>query len=131
MEEDRKTGRMYVLGTLGAVLIIGGLFWGFPVYARYQKVQNAHNEIRVNEMKIQQTKQLVDVEKQKAEIKVQEAIGIAESQKIINATLTDKYLQHEAIGAQIQMAGSPSHTQIYIPTGTNGIPLVKTISPSE
>ena len=76
---------------------------------------------------IEQTEQLIEVEKKKALIKIEEAKGIAEAQKIINATLTDKYLQHEAIMAQLHMADAPNHTQIYIPVGTNGIPLVKTI----
>lgn len=116
-----------VVGVLMVLfLILGGMF-GCPMYNRYQDVMNAENQIKVNEMKIKQTEQLVNVEKQKAAIKVAEAQGIAEAQKIINATLTDRYLQHEAIGAQERMAGSPNHTQIYIPVGTNGIPLVKTV----
>lgn len=99
----------------------------FKVYARYQVRQDAENEVLVNEIRIKQQEQLIQVEKQKAEIRVQEAKGISEAQKIINATLTDQYLQHEAIQAQEKMAGSPNHTQIYIPVGTNGIPLVKTV----
>jgi regulator of protease activity HflC (stomatin/prohibitin superfamily) len=59
-----------------------------------------------------------------AEIRIEEAKGIAEAQKIINATLTPNYLQHEAIRAQEQMAASPNHTTVYIPVGTNGLPLV-------
>lgn len=124
-EEINKTEVFLVV--VAVVLIIGGVMFGYPMYSRYQKVQYAQNEIAVNEMKIKQTEQLVNVEKQKAEIMVAEAKGIAEAQKIINATLTDRYLQHEAIKAQEKMAGSPNHTQIYIPVGTNGIPLVKTI----
>ena len=116
-----------VLTIVIILLFIGSLFFIFPIISRYQDVMNAENKIKVNEMKIKQTEQLVQVEKQKAAIKVAEALGIAEAQKIINATLTDRYLQHEAIGAQIQMAGSPNHTQICIPVGMNGIPLVKTI----
>ncbi len=69
----------------------------------------------------------VEIEKKNKEIRIIEAEGIAASQKIINATLTPQYLQHEAIQAQIQMANSPNHTTVYIPSGTNGIPLVKTI----
>jgi hypothetical protein len=111
------------------VLTILAALFGLPALHRYQRVQNAHNEIIVNEMIIKQTEQLVNVEKQRAAIRIQEALGIAESQKIINATLTDRYLQHEAIQAQLKMANSPNHTQIYIPVGTNGIPLVKTIGP--
>jgi hypothetical protein len=64
-----------------------------------------------------------------AEIKIEEAKGIAESQRIINQTLTANYLQHEAIQAQQRMAESPNHTTVYIPVGTNGIPLVKTTRP--
>ncbi|WP_415899171.1 SPFH domain-containing protein [Neptuniibacter sp. QD48_11] len=60
-----------------------------------------------------------------AEIRIEEAKGIAEAQRIINATLTANYLQHEAINAQLKMAESPNHTTVYIPVGTNGIPLVK------
>ena len=116
----------FIIIALG-LTIIGGAAYGIPVYNRYQKVQEAKNVIQINEMKIQQTEQLVKVEKQKAEIKVQEAKGIAEAQKIINETLSDRYLQHEAIQAQEHMADSPNHTTIYIPTGQNGIPMVKTV----
>lgn len=59
-----------------------------------------------------------------AEIRVEEAKGIAQAQKIINTTLTKNYLQHEAIQAQLKMADSPNHTTVYIPSGTNGIPMV-------
>lgn len=66
-----------------------------------------------------------EIAKQDAAIRVEEAKGIAEAQKIINTTLTANYLQHEAINAQLEMAKSPNHTTVYIPVGTNGIPLVK------
>lgn len=123
---------------VGAVLVVGFLFWGFPAYSRYQTQKNnditrqqallnEQNQVQVNEIQIKQTEQLVQVEQQKADIRVVEARGIAESQRIINATLTDKYLQHEAISAQEKMANSPNHTTIYIPSGQNGIPLVKTL----
>ena len=69
-----------------------------------------------------------EIAKRDAEIRIEEAKGIAEAQRIINATLTPHYLQHEAINAQLKMAGSPNHTTVYIPSGMNGIPLVKTLS---
>ncbi len=62
-----------------------------------------------------------------AEIRVEEAKGIAQAQKIINSTLTTNYLQHEAIQTQLKMADSPNHTTVYIPVGANGIPIMKTI----
>lgn len=67
-----------------------------------------------------------EIAKRDAEIKVEEAKGIAEAQRIINSTLTPNYLQHEAIQAQLAMSSSPNHTTVYIPSGANGIPLVKT-----
>jgi hypothetical protein len=122
---------LFRLAIIVAVIILL-IAWGGPAYTHYQARQNAANQIQLNALRIQQTQQLVEVEKQKAEIKITEAYGIAKAQEIINATLTDKYLQHEAIQAQEKMADSPNHTTIYIPSGQNGIPLVRTVDePSE
>jgi hypothetical protein len=117
----------FFTASFAIVLVLGLLLWGVPVYSRYQTRANEANKILVNELQIRQTEQLVQVERQKAQIRIVDAQGIAESQRIINATLTDRYLQHEAIQAQLQMANSPNHTTIYIPSGNNGIPLVKTV----
>ncbi|OYD17637.1 hypothetical protein CH333_00020 [candidate division WOR-3 bacterium JGI_Cruoil_03_44_89] len=61
-----------------------------------------------------------------AEVKVVEAEGIAKAQRIINRTLTVKYLQHEAIEAYKALAGSPNTTFIIMPTSPEGagIPLI-------
>lgn len=67
----------------------------------------------------------IDIAKKDTEIKIIEAEGIAATQKIINSTLTSQYLQHEAIKAQMDMANSPNHSTVYIPSGANGIPLIK------
>lgn len=79
-------------------------------------------------------KQLLDekatqkqIAKEDAAIRIEEAKGIAEAQKIINSTLTANYLQHEAIQAQLKMAASPNHTTVYIPSGANGIPIIKEV----
>ncbi len=77
------------------------------------------------EQESEQMKFVLQKEKQEAERKVIEADGIAKAQDIINKTLTTAYLQHEAIQAQMKMAGSPNHTTVYIPSGDNGIPLVR------
>lgn len=69
-----------------------------------------------------------EIAKKDAEIRIEEAKGIAEAQRIINSTLTKNYLQHEAINAQLKMASSPNHTTVYIPAGANGIPIVETIA---
>jgi len=70
----------------------------------------------------------IDIAKKNAEIRIEEAKGIAEAQKIINETLTKNYLQHEAINAQLKMADSPNHTTVYIPSGANGIPLINNVN---
>lgn len=126
-ENEGLTIFLWAIGiVIGGGLLIG-LFFALPEFGRYQSRLSASNEVQINEIRIKQQEQLIQVEKQKAQIRIEEAKGIAESQKLINATLTDQYLQHEAIEAQKTMAGSPNHTQIYIPSGNNGIPLVKTV----
>ncbi len=80
------------------------------------------------EQESEQMKFVLTKETQEAERKVIEAKGIAEAQSIINKTLTQAYLQHEAIQAQMKMAASQNHTTVYIPSGDNGIPLVRTIN---
>lgn len=116
-----------VLGLLVAVGIIAGLVFGIPNYHRYQLRADALNQVQLNEITIQQQEQNIQVEKQKAQIRVVDAQGIAASQKIIAESLTDAYLQYLAIDAQKAMAQGANHTEIYIPSGANGIPLVKTI----
>ncbi len=66
----------------------------------------------------------IEIARKDAEIRIEEAKGIAKAQEIINSTLTANYLQHEAINAQLKMADSPNHTTVYIPSGPNGIPLI-------
>src|SRR3990167_10716026 len=123
--ENEKTFNWFRLVRWGIIAVIVitifnlGSGWYGRSFNRYQKVQDAKNEIMVNEMKIKQTEQLVKVEQQKADIRVVEATGISKAQEIINITLTDRYLQHEAIKAQEEMANSPNHTTIYIPSGQN------------
>ena len=113
------------LATVFAISVLLIMIFGIPPYMRYQDLANARNNVQVSSIEIQNTTQLVQVEKQKAEVRVQEAKGIAESQKIIDSSLTENYLQYMAIKAQEKMAQSLNHTEVYIPSGANGIPLVK------
>jgi hypothetical protein len=124
--------RISLLSIVGVVVFIGSIFviaFSVQSYGRWNRLQDERNQVQVNDIQIQQTAQLVNVEKQKAQIKIQEALGIAKAQEIINGTLTPQYLQHEAIQAQLEAAGNSSHTEtIYIPSGAQGIPLVATMS---
>lgn len=110
---------------IACIATLIGCFFGLPAFFRYQAIAEAQNNVHVTNIQIQNTKQLVDVETQKANVRIQEAKGIAESQRIIDSSLTENYLQYLAIKAQEKMADGPNHTEIYIPSGPNGIPLVK------
>lgn len=66
----------------------------------------------------------IEIEKKKKEKRIVEAEGIAKAMEIIQAKLTNQYLQHEAIEAQKAMVGSPNHTTVYIPVGPMGVPIV-------
>jgi regulator of protease activity HflC (stomatin/prohibitin superfamily) len=89
-------------------------------------VGNAIEQKLKAEQEAEQMKFVLEKETKEAERRIIEAGGIAKAQEIINKTLTANYLQHEAIQAQQKMAHSPNHSTVYIPVGTNGIPLVYT-----
>ncbi|HYB92021.1 MAG TPA: SPFH domain-containing protein [Candidatus Binataceae bacterium] len=73
---------------------------------------------------LQQTQIEIETEKAKAQKRVVEARGIADAMEIVKNQLTPLYIQHEAIQAQEKMVGSPNHTEVYIPVGPLGVPLV-------
>lgn len=119
----------WVLGIVAGIaaiialfLILGGVYKG---YERYQARADAKNKVTLNDTRIRQTQQLVKVAHQNALIEVARAKGIKRAQQIINRTLTPLYVQHEAIQAELRLAGSQhANTVIYIPVGANGVPLV-------
>jgi regulator of protease activity HflC (stomatin/prohibitin superfamily) len=90
-----------------------------------EQVANSQQLKIAKQTKLEQKGFEIDIAKKDKEIRIIEAEGIAASQKIINSTLTPQYLQHEAIKAQMDMANSPNHSTVYIPSGANGIPLIK------
>src|SRR4051812_41760449 len=105
MNED-KPAVNFLIGTIavlvGLALILGALLGTWMIFknvSRSLKRADANNQVILNEIQIKQTGQLVKVQEQKAQVKIAEAHGIAESQRIINNTLTPQYLQHEAIQA--------------------------------
>lgn len=127
---DRRSDGLLALIVIGAiVLCIAGLFAlaaAWKSYNRYQKRADANNSVKVTNILIRRARQQVRVQQQLARVKYAESVGIRRAQDEISKTLTDQYLQHEAIQAQKMMARSDNHTQIYIPSGQNGLPLVAT-----
>lgn len=85
-------------------------------------VQNAINaKVEAQQRAAQQAFEL-DKTKQQAQIRVVEAQGLAESQKVIQSTLTPAYLQYEYIKAIQAMVGSPNHSTLVMPFDKNLTP---------
>ena len=91
--------------------------------------QNIESAVQMK-IKAQQDAEAAEFKKQRAikeaEIKVEEAKGIARAQAIINKTLTPNYLQHEAIQSYKDLVNSPNTTFIIMPTNpkATGMPLI-------
>lgn len=92
-----------------------------------KEIEVAINKKLKRQQEIQEKQYQLKIAEKNKKIAVTEAQGIAESQRIINRSLTFNYLQYMAIKAQEKMAKSKNHTTVYIPTGNNGIPLVRNI----
>lgn len=129
MSVTQRYVREIAWGALALFVIVAaviGVMFVYKVNQRYQRQADARNRVKVTRTEVKRTKELVAVEREKANVRRVEADGIRDAQAKIAGTLTDRYLQHEAIRAQEKMAGSPNHTQVYIPSGQNGLPLVAT-----
>ena len=120
-----------VLGGVLAVMVLVALMFLLPAYGRYQKRANANNNVKVSNIEIRNQEQRVQISKQKAEIRRQDAIGIREAQDQIAKTLTPLYVQFEMTEAlkQIALSGTNNST-VFIPSGAAGIPLVSTTDAS-
>jgi regulator of protease activity HflC (stomatin/prohibitin superfamily) len=79
---------------------------------------------------IEQAKAELESSTMYAGAEIERAKGVAESMQIISEELekNKNYLHYLAIQAQEKMANSPNHTTIYIPVGSNGIPLIKDLA---
>jgi regulator of protease activity HflC (stomatin/prohibitin superfamily) len=76
---------------------------------------------------LEQTTIEIQTAKAKAQIREAEADGIAKAMDTINQKLTPLYVQYEAIQSQAKMVESQNHTEIYIPVGPMGVPIVGTM----
>src|SRR5260370_16352768 len=76
---------------------------------------------------LEQTTIEIETAKAKAQIREAESDGIAKAMNKINQKLTPLYVQYEAIQAQAKLVNSPNHTEVYIPVGPMGVPMVGTM----
>jgi len=129
-----KNSLAYLVIGILIIAFVGTLMWGIPVYKVWQQGLSGKALLREAEyskqVMIEQAKADLDSAKLWAEAEIVRAGGVAESTKIISGELqrNEAYLQYLAIQAQMKMADSPNHTTIYIPSGYNGIPVMKTLS---
>lgn len=132
-----------VAGLLVVVLFFMGCAAGIGAFSRYQGRHNrgqdrnqslldANNRVKVSSIEIKNQGQRVQVAKQQAEIRLQNAIGIREAQDQIAKTLTPLYVQFEMTQALLQIAKSGKNSSVvYIPSGAAGIPLVANVDPTQ
>lgn len=126
-----------VICTIVAVIgVILGLVAGINAFSRSQARANAHNNVAITKIQIQNQQQYAQViaahnatVQAQAEQRYLEAVGIRRAQDEISKTLTPLYIQHEAIQAQQAIATSgQNNTVIYVPSGPNGTPIVQAAS---
>lgn len=66
----------------------------------------------------------LDIERKEAERKIIEAEAKAESNRILNASLSDKILRDKGIEATLELAKSPNSKVVIVGGGDEGLPLI-------
>lgn len=125
-----------VLGSVAALLLVVvlvvGIYSGFKSVGRWQQRADAENRVKISTIEIKNQAQRIEVTKQKAEIRRQEAVGVREAQEEIAKTLTPLYVQFEMVEALKAIAVSgKNNSVVYIPAGANGIPLIADANPNK
>lgn len=112
-------------GVLLTLVILVGIYVGYRNIHRGQQRADAKNRVKISAIEIQNQRQRVEIAKQKAEIRLQDAVGVREAQDQIAKTLTPLYVQFEMVEALKAIAASGSNSSVvFIPSGANGIPMV-------
>jgi regulator of protease activity HflC (stomatin/prohibitin superfamily) len=83
-----------------------------------------------NQKKLEAMEVQTQIAEKEAQIKVTEARGISESNRIISGSLTREYLQHEANQALLKFAESGNSSTVVVPAGMTVTPLLN-ISPGK
>lgn len=107
-----------------------GLSTVASAYSRSQQRVSAENDVQLARIGVRRAQLVaraqIVVAEADAQARYQEAVGMRRAQDEIQKTLTNSYLQYEAIQAQRAIATSGrNNTLIYLPSGTSGVPLVQ------
>jgi len=87
-------------------------------------IEQSIRDAVANQKKLEAMEVQTQIAQKEAEIKVTEAKGIAESNRIISGSLTREYLQHEANLALLKFAQSGNTSTVIMPAGMNVAPLI-------
>ena len=79
-----------------------------------------------NQKKLEAMAVQTEIAKKEADIRVTEARGIAESNRIISGSLTREYLQHEANQAPLTFANKGNTNTVVVPANMSISPLIST-----
>src|SRR5262245_61591366 len=93
-------------------------------------IEQSIRDAVANQKKLEAMEVQTKIAGREAEIKVTEAKGIAESNRIISGSLTREYLQHEANQALLKFAQSGNTSTVIMPAGMNMAPLINVNSGS-
>jgi regulator of protease activity HflC (stomatin/prohibitin superfamily) len=77
-----------------------------------------------NQKKLEAMAVQTEIAKKEADVRVTEARGIAESNRIIAGSLTREYLQHEANQAMLRFAEKGNTNTVIVPSGMSVAPLI-------
>lgn len=127
-----KYGGIVFSGLLVLIFFVAAGMAGCPAYNVYSAGMHGRAQLAEANFARQSLVAKARAENEAAELyaqaEVTRAQGAAKAAQIISKSLegNPNYLQYLAIQSQKEMADSPNHTTIYIPTGANGIPLIGT-----
>ncbi|NDY93833.1 SPFH domain-containing protein [Ideonella livida] len=93
-------------------------------------IEQSIQQAVANQKKLEAMQVQTEIAKREADIKVTEARGIAEANRIISGSLTREYLQHEANMALLKFAEKGNSNTIVVPAGMPVTPLISTPTPT-
>jgi regulator of protease activity HflC (stomatin/prohibitin superfamily) len=88
-------------------------------------IEQSIQQAVANQKKLEAMEVQTEIAKKEAEIKITQAKGIAESQRIIANSLTREYLQHETNEALMRFAEKGNTNTVIVPAGMNVAPLIQ------
>jgi len=92
-------------------------------------IEQSIQQAVANQKKLEAMQVQTEIAKKEAEIKITEAHGISEANRIISGSLTREYLQHEANLALLKFAEKGNSNTIIVPAGMPVTPLISTGKP--